>query len=79
METFVSPIDVLDTTAFLYGEPAALNMLILMEQGQRIGQAFMNSIDSASYFLLNGSTHNPFYKDSYQSVWGAIDYLTKGA
>lgn len=77
---FVTQVEVLEMVSLLFGEETTRNMLIRhIREGQRIGQAFINSIDADSSDRLLGTLYDPFHKDSYKSVWDAIDYLTKGA
>ena len=44
-------------------------------RGQRIGQAFMNSLTADEYNKLTGSLNDPFYRDDWDSIQRAIDYL----
>lgn len=49
-----------------------------LTQGERIGQAFVNSLSRKDYGRLTGSIWDPFYKNDNESIHVAIDKLLFG-
>lgn len=47
-----------------------------LRNGERLGQAFMNTLDAVDYVRLTGSLYDPFYYDTPARVFAAIEYLT---
>lgn len=43
--------------------------------GQRVGQAFFNALSTKDQELLRGTIRDPFYKDSIDAVYLAIEFL----
>jgi len=63
---------------WLYGESAGRAMRRRGTEGQRIGQAFMNTLmnfDPISWHRLNGSLFDPFYQD--KKIPAALDFMTR--
>lgn len=75
--TGFDPTDPGDVLAWLYGEDAVYRYLNKVIDGQRRGQAFMNTLfeyDQAEYIRLTGSSFDPFYVDAKIPL--ALDKLT---
>lgn len=49
--------------------------LEVRNSGWRIGQAFFNFIPGEYQKILSSSPADPFHKDDWDSVCGALDYL----
>ena len=48
-----------------------------LSEGQRLGQAFFNSLIDSDQHKLSGTPHDPFHKDDQASIYDAIDFLTR--
>lgn len=48
-----------------------------VDEGDRLGQAFMLSLSDSDYNKLAGSLYDPFYKDSQKAIDDAIEFLTR--
>lgn len=71
-------VEVPRTVRALFGNDVAGDMLKRIGRGERVGQAFMNALpDNGMFASLTDSLADPFFKDTYASVWRALDYLTK--
>lgn len=57
--------------------PEQFQQFLAYLKDQRIGQAFFNVLDPEHRDTLRGSTADPFYKDTLESIILATDYLTK--
>lgn len=47
-----------------------------LAEGQRLGQAFFNSLVDLDQHRLSGTPHDPFHKNDQASIHDAIDFLT---
>jgi hypothetical protein len=57
------------------GEDGFRLFLFARKHGQRIGQAWMNSLTSDDYRKLTGTLYDPFYRDDWQSLILALQFL----
>ena len=48
-----------------------------LSEGQRLGQAFFNSLIDSDKSKLSGTSHDPFHKNDKASIYDAIDFLTR--
>ena len=48
-----------------------------LNEGQRLGQAFFNSLIDSDQHKLSGTPHDPFHKNDQASIHDAIDFLTR--
>jgi len=53
----------------------AANFNYRLAEGQRYGQAFVNSLDPRDGAILAQTPFDPFYKDDTQAVSDAIKFL----
>lgn len=44
-------------------------------RGQRLGQAFMNSLSQKDYVRLTGSIYDCFYKTKQEDIYKSIEWL----
>lgn len=48
-----------------------------LSEGQRLGQAFFNSLIDSDQHKLSRTPHDPFHKNDQASIHDAIDFLTR--
>ena len=48
-----------------------------LSEGQRLGQAFFNSLIDSDQLKLARTPHDPFHKNDQASIYDAIDFLTR--
>lgn len=48
-----------------------------LSDGQRLGQAFFNSLVDSDQYQISGTPHDPFHKNDQASIHDAIDFLTR--
>ena len=71
-----SPEDVAVVAAYMAeGEQRAFFHRSI-DRGQRLGQAFMNSLREDESRALTGTSKDPFYRDDLASVLAALEWLT---
>lgn len=46
-----------------------------LTEGQRLGQAFMNSLSQKDYLRLTGSIYDCFYKTKQEDIYTTIEWL----
>ena len=48
-----------------------------VRKGDRVGQAFFNSLSHKDQARLRGTSHDPFHKNDKASIYDAVDFLTR--
>lgn len=47
------------------------------KDGQRLGQAFFNSLSREDQYRIRGTVYDCFYSDRFSEVAATLDFLTK--